>query len=267
MRKLQAKGIDRRQWLGALYGKAAAHGRTAAHGNAPGCGSAGDARESVMEDMPESLHGDMLKKQLEQAERSLLEAAKPRGVYRVMSRDAVHTEGFSIEKHLEGCHLVILMAATLGAEVDALLRRVQISDMALAVIIDAGASVLIEQVCDDFEKAITRELAKSVRQVPQEKMAAEEASASLLHFTPRFSPGYGDYPLSEQKRVLQYLDAQRKIGLHVTRDSLMVPRKSVTALIGAAHHPVTGRTASCNECVLKEKCILRKEGKFCGDKL
>ena len=44
-----------------------------------------------------------------------------------------------------------------------------------------------------------------------------------------------------------------------------VPRKSVTALIGISDHPVTGRLATCGECVLREKCTLRKEGKFCGD--
>jgi hypothetical protein len=48
-------------------------------------------------------------------------------------------------------------------------------------------------------------------------------------------------------------------------DSLMIPRKSVSALIGLADHPVKGKLATCNECVLKEKCLLRKEGKFCGN--
>jgi len=233
MRRLETEKIDRKQWLAALHVKIAV--------------------DDMSEDAAERKADAMLNGQMGQAEGLLLAAAKPKGIYRVMDREKVHTEGFSIEKHLEGCHQVILMAATLGAEVDALLRKMQVSDMAMAVIIDAGASVMVEQICDAFQK----EIEKEIRHADQ---------GAVLHFTSRFSPGYGDYPVNEQRRILQYMEAQKKIGLHVTRDSLMIPRKSVTALIGAADHPVTGHRAGCRECLLKEKCILRKEGKFCGDK-
>ena len=221
MGRLDAKSIDRKRWLAALHVKAA---------------------------------DDMLNLQMEQAESLLLEAVRPKGVYRIMAREEVNVEGFSIEKHLKDCHQVILMAVTLGAETDALLRRMQVSDMALAVIADAGASVLTEQICDEFETSI------------KHTGEGETQAASRLYFTSRFSPGYGDYPVQEQKRVLQYLEAQKKIGLHVTRDSLMIPGKSITALIGAAHHPVAGRMADCSECILKEKCTIGKEGRFCGNK-
>ncbi len=187
--------------------------------------------------------------QFSEAEKLLFAAASPKGVYKIMERNDVKTKGFSIEKHLEGCHKVIVMAATLGIGVDNLLRKTQVTDMAMAVVIDSGASVLIEQVCDDFEQQIRQDM----------------LPAHMMYMTSRFSPGYGDYPLTEQSRIIGYLDAQRQIGLHVTSDSLMIPGKSITALIGIADHPVTGRLATCNECVLKEKCTLRKEGKFCGD--
>jgi len=85
--------------------------------------------------------------------------------------------------------------------------------------------------------------------------------------TPRFSPGYGDWPITEQSRIIRLLDGQRQIGLNVTKDSLMVPRKSITAVIGISDHPVKGCLATCDECVLRDKCLLKKEGKFCGDKL
>ena len=84
--------------------------------------------------------------------------------------------------------------------------------------------------------------------------------------TSRFSPGYGDYPLEYQQNVIQYVDGPRKIGLNVTENHLMIPRKSVTALMGIADHPVTGRLATCGECILREKCTLRSEGKHCGDR-
>ena len=120
----------------------------------------------------------------------------------------------------------------------------QISDMAEAVIMDSGASVLVDSLCDKFEEYIRNNVDEYV--------------------TSRFSPGYGDSPLRMQKSVISYVDGQRKIGLNVTSSNLMIPRKSVTALIGLSEHPVTGRLATCGECVLKDKCTLRKEGKFCG---
>ncbi|MDO4486153.1 MAG: vitamin B12 dependent-methionine synthase activation domain-containing protein [Bacillota bacterium] len=189
---------------------------------------------------------DELRTKLDEAEKMLVREAAPKAVYRVMEINEVSTCGFSIKKHLEGCSRVAVMGLTLGMGIDNLLRRTQIRDMALTVMLDCGASVMVEQLCDEFEEKIKQET--------KEKYS-----------TFRFSPGYGDYPLSDQGRIARYLDASRKIGLTVTGSSLMIPRKSVTALIGLADHPVKGRLATCGECVLKEKCTLRKEGKFCGD--
>ena len=181
---------------------------------------------------------------LDKAEKILFESAKPKAVYRVMNRKDVRVEGFSLQKHLEGCHKVAVMALTLGIGVDNAIRKMQISDMAEAVIMDSGASVLVDSLCDKFAEYIRNNVDEYV--------------------TSRFSPGYGDSPLRMQKSVISYVDGQRKIGLNVTSSNLMIPRKSVTALIGLSEHPVTGRLATCGECVLKDKCTLRKEGKFCG---
>ncbi len=186
-----------------------------------------------------------LLKRMDEAERALFAAARPRAVYRVMDRKDVKISGYSLEKHLEGCDRVVLMALTLGIEVDNAIRRTQLSDMALAVMMDSGASVLTDSLCDGFEEYI-----------------GENVDG---YMTGRFSPGYGDSPLALQKSVVAQLDGQRKIGLNVTASCLLIPRKSVTALIGLADHPVSGRLATCDECVLRDKCTLRKEGKFCGD--
>ena len=188
----------------------------------------------------------VLMAKLDEAEHMLISHAAPKAIYRVMDIDEVSTCGFSIKKHLEGCDRVAVMGLTLGLGIDNLLRKTQIKDMAMTVILDCGASVLVEQLCDEFEDIIR-----------------EETGEKYMTF--RFSPGYGDYPITEQSRIIRYLDASRKIGLNVTSNSLMIPRKSVTALIGIADHPVKGRLATCGECVLKDKCTLRKEGKFCGD--
>ena len=191
---------------------------------------------------------ERLARQMEEAETLLLAKATPRSIYRVLKKEDVPMEGFSIEKHLEGCDRVAILAMTIGGEIDRLIMQYEVTSMAMAVLLDTGASVLAEQMADEAERIMTEEI----------RSKSEE-----LYFTPRFSPGYGDYPVKYQAQVLTYVDAARKIGITLTSGDMMVPTKSVTALVGLADHPVTGRLATCAECVLRDKCTLWREGDHC----
>lgn len=190
---------------------------------------------------------ERLQNNLKEAEILLLQAAKPQAVYGIRRPDAFPLEGNAIKKHLAGCREMAVMAATLGAGVDRLIRAAQVRDMAQAVILDCGASVLIEQICDAFEEKIRGE------------------TDGFL--TGRYSPGYGDLPIETQKFLLQSIDGPRKIGLTATKDSILTPRKSVTAVLGISDRPVKGYLATCEECVLREECELRKEGKNCANEV
>ena len=109
------------------------------------------------------------------------------------------------------------------------------------------ASVLLEQVCDKFEAEIRAAVA-----------------AQGLHMTGRYSPGYGDCPLALQQELCLALDTVRGIGLCLTPEYLMTPRKSVTAILGTADHPVTGAKAGCATCALRGDCAYRKRGTTCA---
>lgn len=205
--------INRRQWLWRL-------------------GVRGEADES-------------LEASLRQCEEELLAVACPQGIYRILQPDDLQLRGEAVKKHLQGCFEMAVMAATLGAAVDRLIRTSQIRNMASAVILDCGASVLIEQICDSLEEYMKTQITG--------------------YLTGRYSPGYGDLPIETQDSFLQALDGQRKIGLTVNQSHIMIPRKSVTAVLGIADHPVRGYLASCSECTLKDTCILRKEGTHCAE--
>lgn len=150
--------------------------------------------------------------------------------------------GNSIRKHLAGCEQVILLGATLGIEADNLIRISEAESMTRAVILDAVATELIEQLCNQAEKEIRREIQKD-----------------NLSLTSRFSPGYGDLPLTLQGRISAILDTSRKIGLTVTEQSLMLPRKSVTALMGISKKPCHQTRHSCHLCSKKGTCQFQKE--------
>ena len=136
------------------------------------------------------------------------------------------------------------MAATLGAEAEALIRRTQRRSMADAVILDAAASAAIEQVCD----ALCEEL---------------QAAVAPRYLTTRFSPGYGDMPLSDQATLFRVLDVERRIGVSLTDGGLMLPQKSVTAILGLSNCPTQTR-GGCESCINHESCDYRKDGKHCG---
>lgn len=46
----------------------------------------------------------------------------------------------------------------------------------------------------------------------------------------RASPGYGDMPLEESKKIIDILNATKLIGVTLTDSYLLVPSKSVTAI-------------------------------------
>lgn len=76
----------------------------------------------------------------------------------------------------------------------------------------------------------------------------------------RFSPGYGDYPIEMQKEYLRILDAPRKIGLTTGDSCLLVPSKSVTAVLGISDNPIERRKRGCAICSMKGKCRFRRNG-------
>lgn len=195
----------------------------------------------------------------DECEARLLNAINPKLVYAVfdiergdniggsisVSGTPLKLDGESICVHLEGCGKCALMAVTLGAGVDRVIREYESSAMEKAFVADALASAAVEQMCDMAETEI------------QERLAG-------AHFTWRFSPGYGDLPLGIQRDLLDVLNAQKRIGLTVTDSLILIPRKSVTAIIGIADHELTPKTRGCSTCLIREKCEFRKRGERCG---
>jgi len=161
----------------------------------------------------------------------------------------VTLDGVDIAAHLAGCNSAVLLAATLGQAFDREMRVLEASDMVKAFIFDSCASSLIESVCDYAQSEVEKSAAKSG-----------------LFITDRYSPGYGDLPLEIQPAFLKILDTQRKIGLYCTDTCLMMPTKSVTAIIGLKLTKPELLRRSCENCKLKESCEFRKNGVSCESK-
>lgn len=115
-----------------------------------------------------------------------------------------------LAKNLSGCREAFVFAVTLGHGTERLLSKMSRLSAADFFVYDAVGSALAESVCDEAEKMIKRN----------------------LKCRPRFSPGYGDFPLSVQRDVLSLVNAERLLGITLTDTCLMIPQKSITAILG-----------------------------------
>ncbi len=183
----------------------------------------------------------------------VLDTARPRAVWRQFALEPDGTlagtdfrpEGNDVKALLRDCRYGILMGATLGMEIEALLRQAQVRNMAEAVILDCCASSAIENVCDNL-------------------CADLQAQAAPGYLTDRFSPGYGDLPFAQQPDFCRILDLSRRIGVTLSEGGVMIPQKSVTAILGVADKPQTKRFRGCAYCGMFKNCTLRKENRTCG---
>ena len=150
---------------------------------------------------------------------------------------------------LEDCDKCVLMNATLGFNIEKNIRRYSYKNLTKGVIIDACATTSIEEVCDMVQDSILQDVAKEGKSL-----------------TMRYSPGYGDLDIRANKDILNVLNAQRKIGVTVTDTGIMIPRKSVVALIGITNKKIKKVKRTCDNCPNRDNCEFRRKADGCGSK-
>jgi len=115
-----------------------------------------------------------------------------------------------LAKNLDGCSQAYVFCATLGIGMDRRYERLSRESQARATVFSAVGSAMAEGLCD----YVNAKLGDGV-------------------FTkPRFSCGYGDFCISHQSEILNVLEAQKRLGVCLTDTCMMVPVKTVTAIIG-----------------------------------
>lgn len=144
-------------------------------------------------------------------------------------------------RNLRGCTKIVFFGATLGSEVDRLIARSSLMDMAKAVVLQACSAAMLEDYCDRCQESMAKELKQEG-----------------LYLRPRFSPGYGDFDITCQAPLMQMLDCAKGIGLTMTKGYMMTPTKSVTAVIGASPVKEQCHIKGCEICDKKD-CIYRRD--------
>lgn len=157
------------------------------------------------------------------------------GVVTLSGLPPVHSA--ALARNLMGCSRAILFAATIGSTADRLRMQMQVRSPARAVVLDAMGTAAVEALCDSL-------------------CAEWRQACAPLQLRPRFSPGYGDLPLTFQQTLLTLLDAPRQAGITLTEGLMMLPHKSVSAIVGIGDAGCDMKEHDCAACG-KRNCAFR----------
>ena len=168
-----------------------------------------------------------------------------------LSIAGINLNSANLANLLKNSHECCLMAVTLGHEADREILKSQSRSMADGLILDACASVMADVICDELEAEIIENLNLNLKI----KSGAACEDNLKLKLTPRFSPGYGDVPLSISQDIIDVLNANKYIGLSMTKSGMMSPVKSITAIAGVINNNFNFNNFNrCGLCNHRQDC-------------
>jgi len=127
-----------------------------------------------------------------------------------ISGTGVILKGSSVNKFLKDSDEIFLTAVTLGFESERFITNTQKVSLSEGLLADIIASAYIDEACDVLEFELSQN----------------------YKINRRFSCGFGDFSIDVQPDILKILDTQKTIGLYCNENNIMLPRKSLTAVIG-----------------------------------
>jgi hypothetical protein len=147
-----------------------------------------------------------------------------------------------LSRTMARCDRAAVFIATIGKEIDALIQKLLARQkLAEAYIFDAIGSCAAEDTVERFHRLFDR-----------------RSHTRKEHTTLRFSPGYCDWRVEEQRKLFGLLD-NSLIGVHLTPSCLMTPRKSVSGVFGIGSAEIIDRRSlnPCSLCGLTH-CVARR---------
>ena len=150
--------------------------------------------------------------------------------------DSIILESKVIARLLEGCEKVAVFALTIGNHLEDMVAYLAENGLVLqATVLDAIGSGVAEKLAVHIEDRIKR-----------------MANIEGLVTSRRFSPGYCDWEVSQQKMIFKALNGDTA-GIRLTESLLMIPRKSVSGIIGIglAYHNIEDYNP-CHTCNKKD---------------
>ncbi len=187
----------------------------------------------------------------------LTDLTDPKLVYRIFDVASTDRSGIELEtgtrfssrkiaRALAGAERVCCFVGTIGDALEEKVDRCMAKDRyADAYVLDAMGSLAAEDVVDQFHRRMSEQLEKDGRCT-----------------TLRFSPGYCDWPLEEQRPLFDLFEDTARLEVSLTGRCLMAPQKSVSGLFGILPEGVESDAVDANPCNRcgKKDCIARRTG-------
>jgi hypothetical protein len=167
-----------------------------------------------------------IRKKVQTARQKLNSLIKPSVHYRILQPGAMDNDVVQLDetveftsaklaKTLKNAEEIVCFVGTIGTgvenEINRLLGKQKLAD---AYILDAMASVAVENMIDRFQDLM------------ENRFSAEDRTVTY-----RFSPGYCDWPVTQQKKLFNIFDG-KEIDVELLDSCLMKPRKSISGVFG-----------------------------------
>ncbi|MDK2883265.1 MAG: hypothetical protein PWP58_1601 [Bacillota bacterium] len=144
-------------------------------------------------------------------------------------------------RRLAGAERITALAVTCGPALEeAAAAAFARGEYVRGAILDAAGSAAAEALADEVNDSV-----------------AAEAQSEGYCLLPRVSPGYADWDLAVQPQLIRAAGAER-LGISLSKALLLIPRKSVTAVIAWVKRPEVG-VGGCLACP-RTNCRYRREG-------
>lgn len=163
---------------------------------------------------------------------------------RIEINPPIYIIGKKIRNHLRLAEKIIILSVTIGELIEETITKYfQAGAYSYALLLDAAATTAVETTADEMEKTITQYITPKGYQKVM-----------------RFSPGYGDWDIRFQPEMLTLAKAEQ-IGVSLTESCMLIPRKSITAVIGLIPNQNLEQKNETHDCTICNKldCLARKE--------
>lgn len=158
---------------------------------------------------------------------------------RVAIEGSITFESEAIARLLEKCQKAAIFLTTIGNYLEETISQLSSDGLMLqATVLEAIGSVAAESVANFVQDRI-------------EEIAQNQG----LYISRRFSPGYCDWNINQQKMIFKAMKGN-SAGIRLTDGYLMFPRKSISGIIGIGPRDVEDYNP-CQSCS-KDDCLSRR---------
>ena len=168
--------------------------------------------------------------------------AQPKVVSALRPVPSIGIGGKRITSYLKNAEKACIFLVTIGGLLErAATKRMASGDALEGYLLDKAGSLAAESLAEVFEVNLRKEMARAGRSVSR-----------------RMSPGYCDWPIEDQLKLNRILRFS-KAGVRLTQSRMMIPRKSVSGILGIGAKGVYSKAESlCTTC-RKKDCTYKRE--------